>query len=237
MRTELEPGVHLSAFLEQEQANAEARKRTAQKKSIRYMCIAPPICIIGTYLLGVWVLKNFTLALGHFKYGFIFAVFCELCIVLTTFCTNSSKRYMNSLKEQLLKALPDPGARENFAAQMRGSQGPDSVRHVRYILERKEESASFTRDYGLMRYSFEATLIVCLKNVEHIELNKEEFYTQINSGEIKGYTKTTEYPMYFFYRKSDEPSKKRKPDVIFYFPSREIREQAVQAIQQLTSVK
>lgn len=238
MRTELEPGVHLSAFLEQEQANAEARKRTAQKKSIRYMCIAPPICIIGTYLLGVWVLHgDFIQALGHFKYGFIIAVFVDLCFILADFCMNSSKRYMKSLKKQLLNALPDPGTREAFAAQMLGTQGKDSVRHIRYMLERKEESASFTQDYGIMRYNFEATLIVRLKDVERIELDKTQFIIPITSGEKIGQLKSTEYPIFFFYRKEEVSAKKKDADVVFFFPSRQIREQAVQAIRELTSNK
>lgn len=229
-------GSSLKAWLEKEQAAAEERKQKERKRIIIGMILLVPGSILVLVLIGWLSAGEISAAVGNIKYGIIFAVCCEVILLPFTFVRNPAKRYMKLLKREIEEQLPTSGQQEDFASQMLGELGSDSVRDIWCRKEyKKEEWVSVTRDYALMRYLNGMCVITRLKDVQRIELDRDLFIININSGKNRTHVNTYSFPINFFYRSQGEGNKK-KPDKVFAFDERKERDKVMKAIQELCDV-
>lgn len=234
MKTELEAGSCLKAFLDQEQSAALERMQKVRKRAVIWMIVAVPACLLGTFLLGFFLSKDILLGLAHMKYSVYLIALCEVGIILGAFCQNPAKKYVKHLKKEIANQLPDGGTQEEFAFQMTGGAGSGSLRRVQYTQDGREESVSITRDYALMRYGIELCAIVRLKDVERIELNVRYHSTCISANNALSFINSKSYPIFFFYYKMGEIADNDNPDVMFGLQDRGKRDEVIAAIRELT---
>lgn len=229
-------GNSLKAWLEKEQAAAEERKQKERKKTIKGMILLVPGSILALALIGWLSAGEISAAVGNIKYGIIFAACCEVILLPYTFVRNPSKRYMKLLKREIEKQLPTSGQQEEFASQMLGEIGVDSVRDIRCKKEYgREDWISITRDFTLMRYSIGKCVIIRFNEVQRIELDRNSFVISIKTNNKRTFINTNIYPIYFFYRSQGEGNKK-EPDKMLAFDRREDRDKVMKAIQELCDV-
>lgn len=212
-----------------------------QKKSLCLYLIATPVgCIAALAIIGLMSGGGMELAVSNAKYGAIFGIVMDLVLFLVLASGMPGKRYKKQLLKMLAKELPSPAGQEEFAAQMMGAYGEDTVRRITWKDRTTgQEQVWVTKDYVMRTTGTGFVSLIQLKQIREIELDVQEYMRTAGSGNAKIRYKEVDFPIIFRRKEAiGQPEgwkeKLLSEDPSLIFGSRSIRDQVVEAIQQVT---
>lgn len=212
-----------------------------KKKLFQYLIGTPVVSIAVLFALGFVSGGGMELAVNNIKYGAIFGVGMDVLLLLVMLPGMPGKRYKKQLSRVMDKELSSDEEREEFAAQMMGKYGADTVECISWTDKMMgDENVWVTKDYILRTSGTGNAALIQLKQVENIELDARTYSQTAGSGNAKVRYNSTDYPIIFkSFRDESKPSgwkeKLLNSDPQMIFESRDTRDRVVQAIQRQTN--
>lgn len=200
------------------------------KKSMsRYAVLEIAGCTGGFAAIGFLSGAGLWGAMMNLGIGFIFGAVAALITVLAIRASLPASKYMQRLKETVEKAL-SAVEREEFASQMLD----ESAKCVSWfnVEEKIEYRIHITTDYLLHTSGRGGVNLVPLRQVERIELDTTESIQKVRGGGMTVSVRETDYPMFFYYLNSGR-EKNKKADNVIYFPSKALRDQAANCLENI----
>lgn len=232
--------IRMNTFYEQWLNREEEWGRQLNKKQnislIKYLIFTPIISIAALFAIGFLAAGSMELAVSNIKYGAMFGAGIDVLLLLFMLPSKPGRRYKKQLLKILNKTFTLQSDREEFASQMMGQYGPDTVKCISWKDKMVvEERVWVTKDYVLRTTGTGNVWLIQLKLSDHIELDAQT-YTHTAGNTVR--YNTTDYPIIF--RSPKDGSKpvglKQKlfdTDPSLSFSSRENRDKVVEAIQKV----
>lgn len=229
-------GTNYGTWLEAEDAWAEEIDKRFKKSMVKWMIGLPVACVFGLFALG-WV-SNGILEQGisNIKYGALAGVVVFFLCLMSYFGFTPGKSYKKFIRRMLDKEFPQDSEKEEFAAQMLGRYGKDSLcRITKNENSHKEEVIRVTKDF-VLRINPSANLVqlVDLRKVEKIETDAYTTTQKVGNANVRNQN----YEIVFRYRTADasvKGRKKRQEGVSMVFDKRGIRDQLLEALRTVTA--
>lgn len=214
----------------QEEAWAAEIDAKRKKKTWISAAVAFVLCVV--FVAGIGFLGGgLEAGLSNIKYGVILGVVSIGIFLIVMFAGGFKKRYLKLLAKEVKKELTTDALKEEFAMAMLDETGGSS-RCLEYTFQKGTELHRFcvVSKFAVLRGLMPC--IVQLDKTERMELDVVDFKTTSNIGDYQVRTTLTTYPIYFYYHQSQPVDrKKQKADKLISFPSKNLREQAIQMMQ------
>lgn len=216
-------------WLEREKSWITEAEMKIKKSMSRYAVLEIAGCTGGFAAIGFLSGAGLWGVMMNLGIGFIFGAVAALITVLAIRASLPASRYMQRLKETVEKAL-SAEEREEFASQMLD----ESAKCVSWfnIEEKIEYRIHITTDYLLHTSGRGGVNLVPLRQVERIELDTTESIQKVRGGGMTVSVRETDYPMFFYYLNSGR-EKNKKADNVIYFPSKALRDQAANCLENI----
>lgn len=233
----------MNTFYEQWLCREEEWGRQLNKKQnislIKYLVFTPIVSIAALFALGFLAGGGMELAVSNLKYGAIFGIGVDVLLLLFMLPSKPGRRYKKQLLKTLNKTFTLESEREEFASQMMGQYGPNTVECISWKDKLVvEDRVWVTKDYVLRTTGTGNVWLIQLKLADHIELDAHTYTHTAGNSDVRVRYNTTEYPIVF--KSPEDGSKpvglKQKllgSDPILIFSSRENRDKVVEAIQKV----
>lgn len=220
-------------WLEREKSWITEAEMKIKKSMSRYAVLEIAGCTGGFAAIGFLSGAGLRGAMMNLGIGFIFGAVAALITVLAIRASLPASRYMQRLKETVEKTL-SAEEREEFASQMLD----ENAKCVSWINaeEKIEYRIHITTDYLLHTSGRGGANLVPLRQVERIELDTTESTYKVRGGGMTVAVRETDYPIFFYYLKSGNV-KSKNADYGIYFPSKALRDQAANCLENIDSRK
>lgn len=227
-------------WLSREDAWGQHLNKKQKKNLFIYVIFTPVISMAVLFALGFAAGGGMTLAVHNIRFGAAFGVGIDVVLLLVMLPGMPGKRYKKQMSKEIKKAFSLDSEREEFAAQMMGVYGPDTVECISWKDKMTgDEKVWITKDYIWRTTGTGNARLIQLKLTDHIELDARTCMQTAGNSNMKIRYNTTDYPIIFrIPRDKGKPAglkeKLLDTDPYLVFDKRDIRDQVVQAIKRLS---
>lgn len=221
---------YFDRWMEQEEAWAAEIAAKRRKKDWISAAIAFIACVAAVSGIG-FLGAGIEAALSNIKYGVILGLISAGIFLIVMLCGDYKKIYLKALKKEVKKELTSEALKEEFAmAMLDRADGRSHCLEYAWQKGAAPERFCVAGDFAVLRGL--PTCIVQLKKTDKIELDVVDVSSVSNVGDFKVRVTNAAYSAYFYYQKPGAADKKKqKVDKMIPFPSKNLREQAIQMIK------
>lgn len=172
------------------------------------------------------------------KYTLLWGLGLDLLLAACLLPQMPSRQYKKQLKVWLEKGFSSSSEREEMAAQMMGERGADSVICIPWKESGMGDQRIWvTKDYLLSTRGNGHLDLVFLDQVQQVEIDRKDITYKAGSSSARVYVQDEMFTITFQYREdpalAPEVKKFRGSDMKLCYPSRELRDQVLAAVQKL----
>lgn len=216
-------------------AEQEKKAKASLRKSLILVMIGCPVvlALIGLAATG----GRPQAALQNFLIGIPFGAVLCLFTALLSKTSYPAKKYLKNIEREMSQL--SGAEKEEFAGQMLGTEGPDSVRTTSFIMGEKDKmepnidvKVAVTKEYAMMANGSGGLSVVRLNQVACMDLEAQQHSVTVRSGDWKFRENFVTYPISFYYKNMND-KKSKDPDKEFIFDDIRMRDSVVGMIREM----
>lgn len=232
----------MTRWLAREQAWAAERDKRKKKELILWAVAVPVAAIVIVFVLALTSGGGLADAMHRIKFALLWACIIDLLLIVGMVPQMPGRQYMKYLKIYLDRTFASNSEREELAAQMMGDRGPDTVVCIPWKESGiGEQRVWVTKDYLLSTRGNGRLDLVCLNQVKEMEVDRKDFHYRAGNSDVKVHVHDELFTITFIYGETghlDEKIREFRGDKVnLNYPSRELRDKVVAAVQRLRPEK